>query len=245
MKMILDRGPYWLVSSAGGEETLLPADLVSAKPTLAELVPFVEGGKPESFERGEGYYARLSAPGYLDATPCFACQGEQEARDHVAEAYGVPQCSLCRELQEDEEDEEGEPCQACQALAARGWQNPSGALNADPEPFRVVRLAAGPGYVLELYDANRSQGNKHGVSYRLFRGDEETPLFTSEGGKELYTPSAIDSDGAARALLGFLTLKPGDTDPDYFDGYTEAQLDFARGDAEELDMVSRDLLGED
>ena len=49
---------------------------------------------------------------------------------------------------------------------------------------------------------------------------------------------AIDSDDALRGLLGFLTLKPGDTDADYFTDYTEAQRAFAEGDAEELQMWS-------
>ena len=45
---------------------------------------------------------------------------------------------------------------------------------------------------------------------------------------------ADDSDETLRALLGFLTLKPGDTDRDYFDDYTEDQMDFAQTDAEAL-----------
>jgi hypothetical protein len=43
---------------------------------------------------------------------------------------------------------------------------------------------------------------------------------------------ASDSDETVAALMGFLTLKPGDTDADYFDGYTEAQHAFAAEHAE-------------
>lgn len=41
----------------------------------------------------------------------------------------------------------------------------------------------------------------------------------------------IDSDAALRGILGFLTLKPGDTDDDdYFANYTPEQMAFAEGD---------------
>ena len=43
---------------------------------------------------------------------------------------------------------------------------------------------------------------------------------------------ADNSDETLRALLGFLTLRPGDTDRDYFDGYTDEQMAYAQGDAE-------------
>jgi len=51
---------------------------------------------------------------------------------------------------------------------------------------------------------------------------------------------SIDSDNVLRCLLGFLTLKPGDTDDEYFADYTEAQMDFAQGDAEELSLWAMD-----
>lgn len=37
-----------------------------------------------------------------------------------------------------------------------------------------------------------------------------------------------------RPLLGFLTLRPGDTDREYFDKYTPAQLEYANQHAETL-----------
>lgn len=43
------------------------------------------------------------------------------------------------------------------------------------------------------------------------------------------------------ALLGFLTIKPGDTDDEYFKNYTRAQMDFANsGLCEELAMIAND-----
>lgn len=54
--------------------------------------------------------------------------------------------------------------------------------------------------------------------YTLFEGDD---LHCSP----MHAPN---SDESVRALLGFLTLKPGDTDADYFDGYTDRQLAWAK-----------------
>jgi general stress protein YciG len=51
---------------------------------------------------------------------------------------------------------------------------------------------------------------------------------------------AVDADETLRGLLGFLTLRPGDTDADYFEAYTPEQLAFARGDAESLSMYADD-----
>lgn len=46
---------------------------------------------------------------------------------------------------------------------------------------------------------------------------------------------SVDSDAALLGLLGFLTLRPGDTDSEYFTGYTPAQLAWAQSSAcEEL-----------
>lgn len=51
---------------------------------------------------------------------------------------------------------------------------------------------------------------------------------------------AIDSDECVRALLSFLTLRPGDTDSEYFDNYTPEQLDFANEHGETLQMYTLD-----
>lgn len=52
------------------------------------------------------------------------------------------------------------------------------------------------------------------------------PLFTGSdfAGSSMH---ADDSDETLRSLLGFLTLRPGDTDSDYFAEYDEEQLAYA------------------
>ena len=75
-------------------------------------------------------------------------------------------------------------------------------------------------------------------------GDEETVLFTGDQ----FSPSpmfGLHDDRVVTALMGFLTLKPGDTDDDYFKDYTAKQLAFAteHGEAVYVDVVER--FGED
>lgn len=57
--------------------------------------------------------------------------------------------------------------------------------------------------------------------------------------------NADDADETVAALLGFLTLRPGDTDADYFENYTPAQLDFCAQHAEALSLEALTRFGED
>ena len=67
-----------------------------------------------------------------------------------------------------------------------------------------------------------------GISARLgytLTLDDGTELFTGTDFRA--SPRhAVDSEEAALALLGFLTLRPGDTDPDYFEHYQQEQLEW-------------------
>jgi hypothetical protein len=105
--------------------------------------------------------------------------------------------------------------------------------HADRDMLREVALGD-TGYVLVLWDThNVDRMGKSILGYAFYAPDEEAPLFEGEdyGASPMH---AIDSDESVRGLIGFLTLRPGDTDREYFSGYTERQLDFARGDAEGL-----------
>jgi hypothetical protein len=56
---------------------------------------------------------------------------------------------------------------------------------------------------------------------------------------------AIDSPEAMAAILGFLSLKPGDTDPEYFDDYTPKQRAWMEARAEDLSLARMSTLPED
>lgn len=111
------------------------------------------------------------------------------------------------------------------------------ALVKDLESLRKVDC---DGYTLQIWDLNKQdEMGKHRLAYR----------FISPQGKVLFCGDdyacapmhAIDGDETLRSLLCFLTLRPGDTDRDYFDGYTKAQLQFANSsDCEQLQLYTID-----
>ncbi len=98
------------------------------------------------------------------------------------------------------------------------------------EPLRRVRLETG--HVLRTWDTGRVSGRgmmaRTRIGYEL-RGPAGNVLFRGED----FGPSpmhADDSDATLRALCGFLFLRPGDTDRDYFASYTAEQMAFATSD---------------
>jgi hypothetical protein len=56
---------------------------------------------------------------------------------------------------------------------------------------------------------------------------------------------ADDSDATIASLMTFLTLRPGDTDAEYFESYTPAQLDYCSHHAEALNCEVMHRFGED
>jgi hypothetical protein len=55
---------------------------------------------------------------------------------------------------------------------------------------------------------------------------------------------AIDSDRTIVGLMSFLTLRPGDTDREYFDAYTPEQLAYCSAHAEALGCAVDGRFGE-
>ena len=117
------------------------------------------------------------------------------------------------------------------------------------ERLRHVRLHAPSGaYTLETWDGGPSSpfGRQY-VGYCL-RNPQGEPLFdtTLNSAPMGVSPlCAIDSDESLRDLLGFLTLRPGDTDSDYFEEYTPEQMAFAESyDCECLGLYCCDATDE-
>ena len=54
---------------------------------------------------------------------------------------------------------------------------------------------------------------------------------------------AIDSDDCVKSLMGFLCLRHGDTDKEYFKDYTVEQLAFSDEHAEALQIAVYDRFG--
>lgn len=99
----------------------------------------------------------------------------------------------------------------------------------EPRELRDVEfrpLNDGTVYRLRTFDLWRSdRDGKRMIAY-IFGVDGEPALFS---GDDLHVAPAhaIDSDECLRELMGFLTLRPGDTDREYFDRYTPEQSAFA------------------
>lgn len=110
----------------------------------------------------------------------------------------------------------------------------------------IFRDVQGVRYTLRLYDTGRldSRGCSYlGYTLRTGFGDTSTVLFAGEdfAGSPMH---ADDSDATVADLLGFLTLKPGDTDQEYFASYTPDQLAWAEQHAEYLGYAVTERFGE-
>lgn len=96
-------------------------------------------------------------------------------------------------------------------------------------------------YRLFLYDTYKQDRLGKSILGYFFYDPKGFLLFSGEdfGCSPLHS---IDSDEAVRSLLSFLTLRPGDTDADYFENYTENQLDFAQSiDCETMQFYTTDF----
>lgn len=110
--------------------------------------------------------------------------------------------------------------------------------------FSPYRKGAGPVFTLTMRDSG--EVDNRGVTRIAYR------LTMLEPGKRRgvvlfdaadYSGSlmhADDSDDNVEGLMGFLTLRPGDTDSEYFESYTPEQRAFAEQHAESLSMAVHD-----
>jgi hypothetical protein len=88
-------------------------------------------------------------------------------------------------------------------------------------------------------------GGKCQLGYRLNEVNDSRRRTLFEGEDFCCSPlHAIDSDETVGALLGFLTLRPGDTDAEYFADYTPQQLEFCAQHAETLAWEAEVRFGE-
>lgn len=107
--------------------------------------------------------------------------------------------------------------------------------------FTPYRKGNGPTFSLVMWDTHRiqtavgSRPTHWTVGYRLTMREngKSVILFEAEDyGHPMYT--SIDNDSSVEGLMTFLTLRPGDTDEEYFADYTEVQKDYCSNHAEDL-----------
>jgi hypothetical protein len=115
------------------------------------------------------------------------------------------------------------------------------------DPIRRVRIAPyrkgyGPTFSLSIFDTGRRDWRGASVLAYTFKQGSRV-IFDGED----FSPSPLaadDSDDTIAALLGFLTLRPGDTDAEYFERYTPEQREFSAQHAEAVACYSIDRFGE-
>jgi hypothetical protein len=97
----------------------------------------------------------------------------------------------------------------------------------------------GHGFKLELFDTYQTDGyGKAVLGYRFYHGE----ALVFEGDDFHASPMhSIDGDETVGGLLSFPSLKPGDTDDEYFASYTEGQLAFANEWGETLGLYVEEL----
>ena len=106
--------------------------------------------------------------------------------------------------------------------------------------FQPYIQGKGPIYILTLYEPppplDRDSAGRWGVGYTLERkeGGKKMLLFDSDTNGIAYAHLSVDSDERAHDVMGWLTLKPGDTDEEFFNKYTPEQREWAESEAEEL-----------
>lgn len=98
---------------------------------------------------------------------------------------------------------------------------------------------------IDIWDTNEVDEltGKSQLAYRLCARHEPDLWEIIFAGEE-YRPGlglGTDSDASLGCLLGFLSLKRGDTDDEYFTDYTERQLKWAEEHGEELALWSSEL----
>lgn len=109
-----------------------------------------------------------------------------------------------------------------------------------PDDDRILRRVKANDHTLIVWDTYKTNRlGKSRLGYALIPPGATEPMFI---GENFYASPchAIDSDEILRAILSFLTLRPGDTDSDYFADYTPEQLAWADQYAEELSLWADD-----
>lgn len=121
--------------------------------------------------------------------------------------------------------------------------NPNRLRNVRLRPYRT---GYGPRFSLTTYDTGRcDERGSANQRYRFVQidGKRRTVLFEGED-YSVGAGQCSDSDDAVAGLLEFLTLKPGDTDDEYFARYTPAQRRFADQHAEMLSCEVKARFGD-
>lgn len=103
-------------------------------------------------------------------------------------------------------------------------------------PGELIKTWRYNGFSLRIYHTGRY--DRYGKSVLAYRFRDRGKLIFDDSG---FSPSPMHCDDSMEtvyALLGFISLRPGDTDSEYFDKYTPSQMEWCQsGRAEELSCI--------
>jgi hypothetical protein len=106
------------------------------------------------------------------------------------------------------------------------------------ETFEHIRTWQHGPFRLELYDTFQTRYGKDILAYQFFHDK----VLVFEGADFGASPlHSIDDDKTVAGVLSLLSCRPGDTDREHFDDYTQAQLAFAQEHGEELGYLKMEL----
>lgn len=109
--------------------------------------------------------------------------------------------------------------------------------------FRPYAKGMGPMFHLTLWDTYQQSYGKSLLGYRLSMSAGRGRRAVLFEGTDFGCPPqlAIDSDACVAGVMAFLTLRPGDTDREYFADYSPRQLAYCSAHAETLaaDVAAR------
>ena len=113
--------------------------------------------------------------------------------------------------------------------------------------FTLIIHLGGKGYIIHVYERSVRASNG-GVAYSFdvlerTRKNHHHIIFTNMVGS--FSPChASDGKDAKRQVLEHLAMKPGDTDDEFFEGYSQEQLDFVNGFSDEIQTIAWERYGE-
>lgn len=112
--------------------------------------------------------------------------------------------------------------------------------------FRPYLDGMGPTFRLIMWDTHRTRSGKSVLGYRLQQIDVSGKRTTLFKGEDFGCSPCLSIDGreSVAGLMTFLTLRPGDTDPEYFADYTPQQLAYCSEHADALGAHARYRFGE-
>jgi hypothetical protein len=106
------------------------------------------------------------------------------------------------------------------------------------EPLRHIKIdISDTFFTLKIWETNKRADTGQELLRYEFADENGNIIFNGED-YGCSPMDAIDSDDSLRGLLGYISLRPGDTDAEYFDNYTPEQMEFAETYGEELSLYA-------